>query len=67
MSNATGNKNAEKISINDMPGIVYQAIMQSISDPFTIIDREFRLLWINIVHNDPATSMVVRLTCELPP
>ena len=33
--------------LNDVLKILYQALMQSIEDPFRILDRDYRLLWIN--------------------
>jgi len=34
-------------SLNDITKILFQAILQSVDDPFRIVDRDYRLLWAN--------------------
>ncbi len=43
----TQSKVEGSFDLPDVLKILYQALMQSIEDPFRILDREYRLLWIN--------------------
>ena len=38
---------ADFFSSSDVPKILFQAMLQSIKDPFRIVDQDYRLLWIN--------------------
>ncbi len=39
--------NDELFELTDVLKILYQALLESIDDPFRILDREYRLLWVN--------------------
>ncbi len=39
--------NRGSFDLTDVLKILYQALLQSIDDPFRILDRDYRLLWVN--------------------
>lgn len=42
----------EAVSLNEMPIDFYSAVLHSIKDPFNILDRNFRILWVNKARAD---------------
>jgi len=53
----------ENLCLNDIPKFLYYAILQSVKDPFNIIDRNFRILWTNKTKAN--TQMIGKFCYEL--